>query len=202
MPHPLPANTNFYIERKCLASNYAMQTLEASSEHYEIGYMISGDRLMITPTCSYTLHAGDVGTMPPFIYHKTVPFSNVPYDRYLIKFTPDFVSPLTDALGQNILNEVYSQLFNRFPASARHRVLLYFEEMLELYQSDSRYGSLRLQYIFCDFLLAVLENRLSGGTNDDAEGTTIEGVQTLEKAGLRASVMSAVEACVEKSKKL
>ena len=33
-------------------------------------------------------------------------------------------------------------------------------------------------------------------------GTTIEGVQELEKAGLRKSVMSAVEACVEKSRKL
>lgn len=33
-------------------------------------------------------------------------------------------------------------------------------------------------------------------------GTTIEGVQILEKSGLRASVMSAVEACVEKSKKM
>lgn len=33
-------------------------------------------------------------------------------------------------------------------------------------------------------------------------GTTIEGVQILEKTGLRAGVMSAVEACVEKSKRL
>lgn len=33
-------------------------------------------------------------------------------------------------------------------------------------------------------------------------GTTIEGVQVLEKMGLRAGVMSAVEACVEKSKKM
>lgn len=33
-------------------------------------------------------------------------------------------------------------------------------------------------------------------------GTTIEGVQVLEQSGFRASVMGAVEACVEKSKKL
>ena len=33
-------------------------------------------------------------------------------------------------------------------------------------------------------------------------GTTIEGVQALEEAGLRSAVMKAVEACVEKSKKL
>lgn len=33
-------------------------------------------------------------------------------------------------------------------------------------------------------------------------GTTIEAVQVLEEAGLRAAVMDAVEACVEKSKRL
>ncbi len=33
-------------------------------------------------------------------------------------------------------------------------------------------------------------------------GTTIEGVQALEKAGFRSGVMQALEACVEKSKKL
>ncbi len=33
-------------------------------------------------------------------------------------------------------------------------------------------------------------------------GTTIEGVQVLEQMGFRASVMGAVEACVEKSKKM
>lgn len=33
-------------------------------------------------------------------------------------------------------------------------------------------------------------------------GTTIEGVQMLEKAGLRSAVMSAVEACVDKSKRM
>ncbi len=33
-------------------------------------------------------------------------------------------------------------------------------------------------------------------------GTTIEGVQKLEEMGLRSAVMSAIEACVEKSKKM
>lgn len=33
-------------------------------------------------------------------------------------------------------------------------------------------------------------------------GTTIEGIQALEEMGFRASVMNAVEACVEKSKNM
>ena len=33
-------------------------------------------------------------------------------------------------------------------------------------------------------------------------GTTIEGIKALEKAGVRAGVIDAVEACVNKAKKL
>ena len=109
MPFPLPANTSFYMTKRELDSDYTMPTLEASSDYYEVGYMISGDRMTITPKCSYTLNAGSVGTMPPFLYHRTIPLSNAPYHTYLIKFTPDFVRPLTDAFGNHILDEIYSQ---------------------------------------------------------------------------------------------
>ena len=168
MPMPLPANTNFQIVKRSLDSGYTMPTLEASSDYYEIGYILSGDRLSITPNCSYTLNAGTVGTMPPFIYHRTIPLSNAPYKTYLIKFTPDFVRPLTDAFGLNILNEIYSRLSYRFPSEMRSRILLYFQEMLALYQSDSHYGGFRIQCMLCDLLLAIMEHRLPDDNTEDA----------------------------------
>lgn len=165
MAIPMPADVQFYIERKCLDSCYAMPTMEASGDYFELGYAVSGDRMMITPTCSYALHCGDVGTMPPFVYHRTIPFSSAPYDRYLVKFQPDFVRPLTDALGRNVLDAVYSQFFNRFPPETGSRIRLYFQEMLEIYQSSSRYSCFRLQCMLCDLLLMILENRLSLGAD-------------------------------------
>ena len=118
MSLPMPADTSFHITKRSLDSGYTMPTLEAASDYYEIGYLLSGDRLAITPGGSYTLREGTVGTMPPFVYHRTIPLSNVPYNTYLVKFKPDFVRPLTDAFGHTILEEVYSRLFNRFPPSA------------------------------------------------------------------------------------
>lgn len=163
MPFPLPADTSFHISKRSLDSDYAMPTLQAASDHYEIGYLISGDRLTITPGCSYTTGAGSVGTMPPFLYHRTVPLSNAPYNTYLVKFKPSFVRPLTDAFGQNILEEIYSQLYNLFPPSVESRILLYFQEMHEIFVSESPHKDFRLQCRLCDLLLAVLENRLPAG---------------------------------------
>ena len=144
MPFPLPADTSFHISKRSLDSDYAMPTLQASSDYYEIGYLISGDRLTITPGCSYTTGAGSVGTMPPFLYHRTIPLSNAPYNTFLIKFKPSFVRPLTDAFGQNILEEIYSQLYNLFPPSVESRILLYFQEMHEIFASESPHKDFRL----------------------------------------------------------
>lgn len=169
MSMPMPANTRFLIVKRAIDSDYSMPTLEAASDYYEVGYLISGDRLIITPDCSYAMGEGTVGTMPPFIYHRTVPLSDKPYHSYLIKFIPDFVKPLTDAFGYSILDEIYSQLWNRFSTEMSSRILLYFQELYEIYQSDSGYGSFRLQCILCNLLLAILENRLP----NDADSNTI-----------------------------
>ncbi len=160
MPIPLPADTSYHIAKRSLDSDYVMPTLEASSDYYEVGYFLSGDRLSITPSCSYILGAGMVGTMPPFLYHRTIPLSSAPYNTYLIKFKPAFVHPLTDAFGLNILEEIFSQLYNCFSPSSGARILRYFQEMYELSLSDSPHRDFRLQCMLCDLLLAILDNRL------------------------------------------
>lgn len=121
--------------------------------------------MTITPTYSYTTHAGDVGTMPPFIYHKTVPLSDAPYDRYLIKFTLQFVNPLIDALGRTVLDEIYSQLIHRFRPELGSRLQLYFQEMLQVFQSNSRHKKFRLQCMLCDLLFAILDHQLPPNEN-------------------------------------
>lgn len=189
MPFPLPANTSFQITKRELDSDYVMPTLEASSDYYEVGYILSGDRLTITPDCSFALNADSVGTMPPFLYHRTIPLSNAPYHTYLIKFTPDFVKPLTDAFGSNILEQIYSQLLNHFPAAMRRRILLYFEEMYEIFQSDSPYGNFRLQCMLCDLLLVILNNRLAITPTSNTE---LSSGQIFHKTPLTPPIIDAI----------
>lgn len=189
MPFPMPADASFSIVKRSLDCDYVMPTLEAASDYYELGYLISGDRLSITPDCSHPLHAGTIGTMPPYIYHRTIPLSNAPYITYLVKFKPDFVKPLTDALGQNTLDEIYSQLFNRFSPSMNSRILLYFQEMHELYESDSSYRQFRIQCILCDLLLVVLNNRLPNDVEDDPHQNT---GQMIHKSPLTPPIIDAI----------
>ncbi|MDE7418396.1 MAG: AraC family transcriptional regulator [Lachnospiraceae bacterium] len=189
MPFPMPADISFFIAKRSMDSGYEMPTMEAASDYYEIGYLLSGDRLTITPDCSYAMHTGMVGTMPPFIYHRTIPLSNVPYNTFLVKFKPEFVKPLTDSFGQNILEEIYSQLFNRFPQSMDSRILLYFQEMHEIFESDSPYSEFRLQCMLCDLLVTMLNNRLPNNAADSLNQNT---GQIIHKTPLTPPIIDAI----------
>ena len=160
MPKPLPDNCHFYIERKLRSSEYQMPGLEAATNHYEMGYSVSGDRLFITPTATYTLHAAEIGTIPPYLYHKNSPASDAPYDRFLIKFTLEFVKPFTDRFGQQTLEQIYAYPSHRFSESTQLKIFHLFEDMLSIYQHASIYSEFRLQGMLFELFILILEESL------------------------------------------
>ena len=103
MALPLPQGKNFIITHRKLSGDFEMPSMEVASDHYSIGFIIHGDRKVITPTISYVLHKGYINTVAPFLYHRTIPASTDYYESYLIKFSPDFVSELTDTLGNDLI---------------------------------------------------------------------------------------------------
>lgn len=160
MPKPLPSNCHFYIERKLRASEYEMPGLEAATDHYSIGYSVSGDRIFITPTTTYTLHAGEIGTIPPFLYHKNGPASDAPYDRFLIKFTLEFIKPFTDRFGQQTIEQIYTYPSHRFSTSTQNKILQLFDDMLSIYHTPSAYSDFRLQGMLFELFFIILEDSL------------------------------------------
>ena len=107
MALPLPQGKNFIITHRKLSGNFEMPSMEVASDHYALGFIIHGDRKVITPTMSYVLHAGYVNAIAPFLYHRTIPASTDYYESYLIKFSPDFVSDFNAAFGSKILDSIF-----------------------------------------------------------------------------------------------
>ena len=160
MALPLPNGQLFYIAHRVLPADYEMPSLEIAPDHYSIGYHISGDRTIITPNAIFTQHPGNVGTLPPYLYHRTVPASDEVYENILVKFSPLFVKPLTDQFGEQILDQIYERVTNSFPAHMQASIQSYFVNLLEEYNRKSPYRDFRLQCILCELLLAILEYRL------------------------------------------
>lgn len=163
MPLPLLPNHEFHIKHRKMPADYAMPSLEASTDHYSMGYNISGDRFTITPDQSYYTHKGEIGTMPPYLYHRTMPVlpeAGIPYESILIKFSPRFIEPFTASAGQAVFDEIYSHRVHKFLPADSAKILSHMLEMAEIYEGSFPQKTALMQYMLYELLLTVLRLRL------------------------------------------
>lgn len=161
MPMPIPTGKQITVQRDVYPYNFCMPTMEVATLHYDINYIISGDRKMITPSYSYSYHSGDVSMGEPFTYHRTISESNMPYERILIKFTPEFVDPFLKQVGMDIFGELYKQRLFHFSEQARENIEKMFFDMLFEYGKDVPYKEVILQGMLFRLLTNIYENKLN-----------------------------------------
>ena len=142
MPEKLPAGVEISISRRSLPSDYKMPTMDMSTDHYSVGFLVSGDRRTITAQQSYDAHAGDVSMMPPYVYHRTVSLSTAPYESFLVKFSPRAAEPLVALMGPAYLSELMEQKIHHFSSMIQVKLLALFEDMVAVYSSGAPYSSL------------------------------------------------------------
>ncbi len=140
MPLPLKPGYHFHIDRQCKPSDYEMKQLEVYRDYYGISYTVSGHRKFIMPHMIGFLNNGSVGMTPKNIYHRTSFVDNTPYERFVLKFTDDAISPLLDIIGREPFEELYHYPVYNFDPDVQMKVYQIFCDMLyeyEHYQSES-----------------------------------------------------------------
>lgn len=160
MPYPIPEGQSFTIEHAKFPGNSCMPVMQMATDHYNIGYTISGDRRCITPTQTYDYHSGDVAMQVPYVYHRTVAETDTPYERILIKFTPEFAKPFLDHVGQHIFDELFRLKICRFHTDSKEKIKKMFLEINEEYQKETPYKEFILQGMLCRLLCTVWEERI------------------------------------------
>ena len=66
MPLPLKPDENVYVDHQ-IKYNYSMPAMQAAFDHYNIGFIVSGDRRWISRETIRSCHAGDVGISKPYV---------------------------------------------------------------------------------------------------------------------------------------
>lgn len=160
MATPLNVGEHIWVKHRFFNADMSMGSMEMATDHYEIGYTISGDRITITPTETYSFHTGNVAMTPTYMYHKTIPGSDIPYESYLIKFSPEFIQPLIDVIGQNVFEELYDQRVCSFTKDAQEKIQQIFADMESEYNKSTPYKNLILQGMLFRLFTTILENRL------------------------------------------
>lgn len=167
MAMPLPKGVNINVERKAFGVGYAMPSMEMATDHYSVSYIISGDRKSIAPMGTYSAHMGEVTTLPPYIYHRTVAESDTPYERILIKFSPEFAAPFIEEVGQQVFDELYEKNVFCFTDDVREKIKALFLDIAEEFKKEGPYKEFILKGMLFRILITIWENKL------DSEGEVI-----------------------------
>lgn len=161
MSLPLPKGANINVERRIFGEGYDMPSMQMATDHYSIGYIISGDRKTIAPFGSYLSHAGDVTTLPPYIYHRTVAESDIPYERILIKFSPDFAASFIEEAGQQVFDDLYEKNVFCFTPKAQKKIKALFIDIAEEFKKEGPYREFVLRGMLFRILITIWEEKLS-----------------------------------------
>ena len=160
MPNPLPADQQIIVHHGLFHEHYRMDSLQMSTDHYNIGMTLQGHRRTITPLYSYPYQAGDVAVAPPFMFHRTISESDGPYERIMIKFTPEFVEPFIKEVGAPIFRQLYETLVYHFTEESQHKIKTMLFDMLAEYEKNTPYKEFILQGMLFRLLTTVWEEHI------------------------------------------
>lgn len=159
MPLPLKPSENVYVEH-LVKFNYSMPTMQAATDHYNIGFIISGDRKWISNEYIRTGHAGDVGISKPYVYHRSCSMSDTPYDRYMLKIRDTSFEPIIDIIGKRELDKLCSNYLH-FTKDSQLKITEMFEEMLQEYKKNTPASQLVLQGMVHKLFFYIYDNHIS-----------------------------------------
>ncbi len=194
MALPLPSGKQFIMSHRMMSGDFEMPSMEVAQDHYSIGFIIHGDRKVITPTKSFMLHSGYISGMAPYIYHRTVPGSTDYYESYLVKFSPDFAKELTGTLGVQFLDSLYAQFPKKFAPEDEKELFSLAKTMLEAYDASNEIESpeelkaalLKIKYLLFSILLLIRDKGESASEqtvihNNALSEPIMEAVYYIEK---------------------
>ncbi|MBR5565099.1 MAG: AraC family transcriptional regulator [Roseburia sp.] len=161
MSKDIQKTPQIYIVRNKSSAQVPIQTTEMTKDYFEVGYILSGGRKVITTDKTYEAYAGMVGITHPYIYHKTVAISDEPYECILIRFTRAFAEPLIQIVGRTVVEQLNAQTMFIFSEDSQKKIARMFLEMEEEYKKELPYREFILQGMLFRLLFTVYEEKIS-----------------------------------------
>ena len=156
----MPKDAQITIRRRDLPSDFVMPQMEAAAEHYSIGFLISGDRRIITPYRQIDAHRNDFVVMPPMMYHRTFSLSDSPYINYLIKISPKIADAFCQNIGSTVWQNVFDSICISLDEKNTRKAQDLLADMLELYEEDREYSEVLLQGLLSRLVVLLWEKNV------------------------------------------
>lgn len=145
----------FSIERVKRSKRHEMDT-DDFHDHYEMYYLISGERKYFVGHSICNVNPGDFILIDKHVLHKTSPISSDVHERYLISFNDKFLREfLSDnAMMQTLLN-CFGKVHISVPYEKRKQINDLMFDMMNEYRRDDRYSKYSLFSLFTQLMVSL-----------------------------------------------
>ena len=164
MPIEMPKESLITIQKRTLSADFMMPQMELAASHYSIGYLISGDRRIITPHQQVDFHPGDMTAMSPMIYHRTFPLSREPYVNYLIKISAELAEEFAREIDPKIWQDVFEPISLSFHPDDSKKAQELIADMLEVYEEKADYSMILLKGMLYRLIILMWEKHIKNGS--------------------------------------
>lgn len=110
MTIPIPYGYNFKVNHKKKDNHFSMPNAVVYGNIYGACYMVSGDRMLITPNKTVIVHPNTVQFMHKNLYHRTTYVSEGIYENIDIKFRESIAKRIISVIGQEQFDMLYDQI--------------------------------------------------------------------------------------------
>lgn len=173
--------------------------------YYEIYYLVSGKRRIFVNHTIYVVNKGDVVAIEKGALHRSTYLMDKSHERINIHFTDQFIAPLYEEFGRELVLKCFQNPHMTIPASRREYVDSLMQRMEYEYKIPDTFSRRLLKnhlYELLIFLIRCQEFQYSTMEELDAVDEAIQGVAkyicenyntviTLEDAAKRANMSSA-----------
>lgn len=160
MPIRIPKGLSFVVSHKRAEHGHDadMNAYATSDDHYEISFMVEGQRKTETLTDVYYMNAPCVASSSIHSTHGTSSVNDSAYERILVKITEDKYKEIQQIFGEEKVEILFGQRIHYFNEETTELMMELFLEMEKEYHNRSAYTKVILTSIFTRIIATMLRD--------------------------------------------
>ncbi len=166
MAEPILPGYNFKVNHKKKDNHYSMRRAESYGNTYGIGYMVSGDRMIITPQKTVIVHPGTVQFMHRDLVHRTTYVSEGIYENIGIKFRESVIEHIVAVIGQEAFDSLYDRISITLTPEANQHILRILELIEYEWNHYDHYSDAMIEGLVIQFFVTALRGQSFSGEWD------------------------------------
>lgn len=164
MPRPIKQGKNIEVSKTIVENgkdkNFHMASMSACTDHYEIGFQISGDSHTYSTESEWDILSGYVGTIPLGLPHQTFSTSNAKREGILVKYSFTVADYIKAEISSAAFNRFYNEKYHILAQKNLNIVRNIFEQMLTEYNKNSIHTESKLKALLTYLIIYIIEHQL------------------------------------------